>query len=120
MNCKNLIIAAALAATLISPALASPTAAQSAATPAFSAPEPINVVTPVAVPRRYQNETIRLSLTVDSEGRARNIQLLTGSDPLLIKRLVPALERWRFRPAMLNGRPVSADVVLPLELVDKS
>ena len=32
--------------------------------------------------------------------------------------LLPAVAQWKFTPAMKNGRAVSADVVLPIELVD--
>jgi TonB family protein len=122
MNYKNILLAAALVGGLLSPI-----AAQAAGTGSviaargdgFRAPAPLHVVSPVNVPRRYQNETIRLSMTVDEAGRPRNVQLLAGSDPALAKHLLPAVARWQFKPASLNGRPVSTDVVLPLQLVDR-
>jgi hypothetical protein len=122
MNLKNIILAATLAGVLLAPVVSSHAAVVVSTvvtdSDTFTAPIPIQVVSPVEVPRRYQNETIRLSLTVDATGRAKNVELLTGRDPSLVKRLLPAISRWQFKPATLNGRPVAADVVLPLQLVD--
>lgn len=122
MNSKKFILTATLLGGLILPVLtshASTGTPEARATVAgFRAPSPLKVVSPVDIPRRYQNETIRLSLTVDANGRAQNIHLLTGRDPSLVKRLLPAVARWQFQPATLNGEPVSANIVLPLQLVD--
>jgi TonB family protein len=122
MNHKNFLLMAALAGGMLSPMLAAPASAPAATAVAgreFSAPAPTRVVSPVNVPRRYQNETVRLSLTVDETGRPRNVQLLNGRDPSLAKHLLPAVARWQFKPATLGGRPVAAEVVLPLQLVDQ-
>jgi hypothetical protein len=122
MNSKKFILTAALFGGLILPVLTSHASTGKAEAGAlvagFRAPSPLKVVAPVDIPRRYQNETIRVSLTVDADGRAHNVQLLAGRDPSLVKRLLPVVTRWQFQPATMNGEPVSAHVVLPLQLVD--
>lgn len=104
------LLAAASAAVIVTPLVTDSTT--------FTAPAPMKVVAPVAIPRRYQNETIRVSMTIDASGRAHNLDLLNGRDPSLVKRLLPAVAQWQFRPAMKDGRAVAANVVLPLQLVD--
>lgn len=82
------------------------------------APAPRSIVTPVGVPRRYLNEVVRLSLTVDETGRPRHVRLLACKDAALARALLPAVARWQFSPALKHGRPVSVEVILPVELVE--
>lgn len=119
MNLKELILTATVTGGLFS---ASVLSAGVVVTPLvteseFVAPAPMKVVAPANIPRHYQNETIRISLTVDEQGRARNLDLLDGRDPSLVQRLLPAVAQWQFKPATKNGQPVSAHIVLPLQLV---
>ncbi|HEX2861524.1 MAG TPA: energy transducer TonB [Lacunisphaera sp.] len=124
MNLKSILLAAAVSGGLCSTVLASasetadPTPAP--AVESFSAPTPLKIVTPTRIPRRFVDTVVRVSLTIDETGCPRNVDLLSGRDPALIRHLLPAVARWKFSPAMKNGHPVSADVILPLELVDKS
>lgn len=122
MNLQKILFAATVTAGLLSASVvssASVVVSEIATAPAeYTAPAPLKVVMPVDIPRRYQNETVRLSLTVDETGRAHNVALLTGHDPVLVKRLLPVVARWEFKPATRYGEPVSADVVLPLQLID--
>ncbi len=120
MNLKELILATTVtgglfaASALSAGVVISPLVTESE----FVAPAPVKVVAPANIPRHYQNETIRVSLTVDADGRASNVDLIDGRDPSLMRRLLPAVAQWQFKPALKNGRPVSADVVLPLQLVE--
>ncbi|MDQ5977324.1 MAG: hypothetical protein QG602_296 [Verrucomicrobiota bacterium] len=120
MNLKELILAASVTGGLFSAGALSAGVVISPLVPesGFVAPVPTKVVAPADIPRPYQNETIRVSLTVDAEGRARNVDLLDGRDPSLVRRLLPAVAQWRFTPALRNGRPVSAPIILPVQLVD--
>lgn len=119
MKIKSIILAATLTGGLLSAASASvivtPLVTDSTT---FTAPAPVKVVAPVAIPRHYQGETIRVSMTIDESGRAHNLDLLNGRDPSLVKRLLPAVAQWQFKPAMKDGRAVAADIVLPVQLVD--
>jgi protein TonB len=121
MNARHLLLAATFAGGLLSAAQAavvvSPLSIES---PEFTAPVPAMVVAPDAIPRQYQNEVIRVSLTIDAQGRVHHADLLDGRDPGLVKRLLPAIAQWQFKPATKNGQPVAARVVLPLQLVESA
>ncbi len=119
MNLKELILTTTVAGGLFSASVLSagvvisPLATESA----YVAPAPVKVVAPANIPRQYQNETIRVRLTIDEQGRPHSVGLLDGRDPGLVQHLLPAVSRWKFRPATRNGQPVSSEVVLPLQLV---
>jgi len=122
MNPKNILLAATLAGGLLSASVLSaavvidsPVLAEGAS---YSAPELVKIVNPAGISRRYQAETIRVSVTVDATGQAHNVSLLSASDPILAKQLLPVVAKWHFAPAKKNGQPVSADIVLPIQLVD--
>lgn len=123
MNSKNILLAATLAGGLLSSALvASASVVVDAAvlsdTGSYSAPAPLKVVNPTGIARRYQGETIRLSLTINEAGQPQNINLLSARDPHLVRHLLPVIAKWQFTPATRNGRAVPADIVLPIQLVD--
>lgn len=119
MNAQRLLLAALIVSGLSTAAHASVVVSDVVTDRAgFTAPAPAMVVAPEALPQRYRNETVQLSLTVDASGRPQNIALARGNDPHLARRLIPAVAQWQFKPALRNGVPVSAKVVLPLHLVD--
>ena len=122
MNFKTIFSTALVTGSLLSASVLSAASASTATSDvaSYSAPTPITIVAPSGISRRFQGETIRLSLTIDETGQPRNIALLSQRDPNLVRNLLPAIARWKFIPAMKNGRPVSTDVVLPIELVDQS
>lgn len=124
MNTNRILLAATLAGGLLSASALSASVvidpAPQAGRTGYTAPTPMKIVNPTGILRRYQGETIRLSLTVDAMGQPHNINLLSERDPHLVKHLLPAIAQWKFTPAMKNGRPVTADVVLPIALVDDS
>ena len=58
---------------------------------------------------RHQG-SVMLSLEIDSEGRPRNIRVVQSLGLGLDERAVEAVSQWRFKPGLLNGRPVTAPV----------
>jgi len=59
------------------------------------------------VPRLRASGTARLDLIIGPDGRVQDInirQAIHGNTPALIA----AVQRWRFKPATVNGQPVSA------------
>jgi hypothetical protein len=124
MNAKRILLAATIAGGLLSASALSASVVIDPTPQAdrteYTAPAPMKIVNPTGILRRYQGETIRLSLTVDAMGQPHNISLLSERDPHLVKHLLPVIAQWKFTPAMKNGRPVTADVVLPIALVDDS
>lgn len=122
MNLKKILLAATVTAGLLSAAAVSHGSVVVSEIiterTAFTAPAPAKVVSPTDLPRRYQNKTIRLSLTVDEAGRPHNIAVVSDRDRKLSERIRSAVSQWKFTPAMKHGRPVSVDVLLPLQVVD--
>lgn len=121
MNTPRLLLTALAASGLFAAAHATVIVSEVATDPAsFSAPAPAMIVAPQAVPHRYRNETVRLSLIIDENGRPSDIALARGQDPYLARRLFPAVAQWQFKPATRHGVPVATRVVLPVRLVDGS
>ena len=124
MNPKKFLLAATLAGGLLSVSVLSATVIIEPVgmneVSSYSAPAPAKIVNPTGILRRYQGETIRLSLTIDETGMPHNISLLSERDPQLVKYLLPAVAQWKFTPAMKNGRPVAANIVLPIQMVDNA
>jgi TonB family protein len=52
--------------------------------------------------------TVMLSIVVDTEGRARDIRVVKSLGLGLDEKAIQALEKWRFKPAQKDGRPVNA------------
>lgn len=58
---------------------------------------------------------IKLQFTINREGIPTGIQVLNPSQYDVLNTVaVDALAQWRFNPATINGRPVPAQVVLPV------
>lgn len=53
-----------------------------------------------------------LAVIVDSQGNPRDIRVIRGLGLGLDERAMEAVSTWRFRPALLNGRPVSAPITV--------
>jgi len=56
---------------------------------------------------RYQG-TVLLSIQIDANGRVSNIRVLRSLGLGLDEKAMAAVEKWIFKPALANGRPVAA------------
>ena len=104
------------------PPLPEPAAPPPAATADF--PE---VDQPIAITRpapRYPQEAlrrniggiVRVQVMVAPDGSVERIELASSSgDRYLDRAAMEAVRRWRFSPAVRNGQPVTASVIVPLE-----
>jgi protein TonB len=54
---------------------------------------------------KYQGVVV-LAIEVDAAGRARNLRILQGLGLGLDEKAMEAVEKWRFRPGYLDGKPV--------------
>jgi TonB family protein len=79
-------------------------------------PRPVSFVAPEDVPSRFANTTVRVSMTLDENGRPSNIRVLAPGSGYLERSVVAAVAQWRFTPMVKNGVPVTQDVILPLTL----
>lgn len=61
----------------------------------------------VAREQRIQG-TVTLRISIAADGTVHNIEVVSGS-PLLTGAAVDAVRQWRYRPTLLNGKPVQAD-----------
>lgn len=82
-------------------------------------PRPVNISGPENISRVHDGATVRVALTVDTDGRARDISVLQPQDAALEKRIRAAAAGWEFTPARKAGETVPVRVVLPLRLVGR-
>ena len=59
---------------------------------------------PLARQARVQG-LVRLEAVIGEDGAIRELRAVSGH-PLLIPAALSAVKRWRYRPTLLNGRPV--------------
>jgi len=82
-------------------------------------PVPISVVTP-EVESRFNGQKVVLEFVVDTTGKPT---LLASSTPdanaELVTSVLAAVEKWRFAPALVDGKPVARKVALPVLIVDR-
>ena len=76
-----------------------------AAEPARTRPRPLSQPLPRILSRNAG--TVRVSLTVGSDGEVANVQTLQGM-PGVTDQVVRAVRRWKFQPATVNGKPVES------------
>jgi TonB family protein len=71
----------------------------------------VDPVYPEAARVRGLEGTVRLRLAVARNGSVEDVQALSG-DPVLADAAVVAVRQWRYRPTVLNGKPVPVLTVL--------
>ncbi len=59
--------------------------------------------------------TATLQLTVDTEGKPEGITVLKSLGPGLDQKAIEAVRNWKFEPAMKDGTPVAAQIVVDVE-----
>jgi len=66
--------------------------------------------------RRGIGGTVQVQVTVAPDGSVERMDLASSSgDRSLDRAAMEAVRRWRFKPAMRNGQPVSATIIIPLD-----
>ena len=105
-------VAAPVATAPPAPAAPAPAAAS------LQPPEPVSTPAPrypSAALRRGIGGTARIRVTVAVDGSVERLELADGSGNRDLDRAaLETVRRWRFQPATRNGRPVSAEVVVPI------
>ncbi len=56
-----------------------------------------------------------LRLVITAEGNVRNVRLVNSTYPELAVAAANSLMRWKFQPAMLQGRPVASAAMVPFK-----
>ena len=69
---------------------------------------PIRKVAPVyppnAVPMRLEGSVV-LRAMITEQGKVRDVSVVSGH-PMLVRAAIDAVQQWRYRPYLLNGKPV--------------
>jgi TonB family protein len=112
------ILLLALAAT---PFLASAKTLEEAYLESFSKtsefPAPTRVFAP-EVDRSESGKTVIAECVVDAQGHPSSIRITSGPEnAALTAAVTAAVRQWKFRPAEVNGTPVSRTVVIPFHFV---
>jgi len=74
----------------------------------FTPPVALERVAPQFESGRSIRGAVQLGGIITPEGKIINIKVLQSIDPVIDERAVDALRRFRFSPALLNGKPVFA------------
>lgn len=71
---------------------------------------------PAVSKRLRETGTTRLLLTIDEHGALTSVQVQRSSGfSRLDSSAVAALKKWRFKPYVLNGRPIAVTAPIPIE-----
>ena len=65
---------------------------------------------PIALSARIQGQVL-LSAIISKTGEIQNLTLVSGH-PLLVPAAIAAVQRWRYRPFLLNGEPVEVETTI--------
>jgi protein TonB len=61
------------------------------------------------IPRQIQREgRVELHAIISTTGTIESLEVISG-DPLFIQSALSAVREWRYRPTILNGRPIEVD-----------
>jgi TonB family protein len=60
------------------------------------------------------NAEVILSLNVDENGKAQDVQVVKSASHFLDEPVAAAVRQFRFRPTMLDNKPVSSDMTLTI------
>lgn len=68
------------------------------------------VYPPIAVAARTEG-IVTLKAIIAKDGTIKNLQVLSGH-PMLVPAAIDAVQRWRYRPYLLNGEPVEVETTI--------
>jgi periplasmic protein TonB len=100
------------------PPVASAPAPSPAASVATLQPEPISTPAPkypAQALRRGEHGTVLINARIGPDGVPASVEVARSSGSRVLDRAaVDAVRRWRFRPALADGRPTSGQVQVPI------
>lgn len=80
-------------------------------------PVPVAVVSP-SIGSEFNGGHVELEFVVDEAGVPAAFSVKSASDDALIRPVLVAVKQWRFKAAVVDGKPVATKVVLPVKIVD--
>jgi TonB family protein len=80
---------------------------------AFVPPRPIRRIEPAGLALANEDEPIRVKVTVAPSGEVASAELVSRKiQPAAARAAVEAARKWRFAPATIDQKPVSAQLIL--------
>ena len=85
--------------------------------------EPVELIesAPIYYPESAKKErkegVVLIWVKVGANGRAIDTRILESTDPVFEKPVIEAVYKFRFKPATLNGRPVTSEVGIPVKFI---
>jgi hypothetical protein len=61
----------------------------------------------------YSDATIKLHIAIDADGQVQNVTLVSGP-PIFFPVAQTAIRQWRYRPALVNGKPSASGAELSM------
>ena len=58
--------------------------------------------------KRHVQGSVLMQALIGEKGEIANLQLISG-DPLLVKAAMDAVNKWKYKPYVLNGEPVEVE-----------
>lgn len=83
-------------------------------------PVPVHVVSVTNLPTTFEAGTVELALTIDEQGVPQRVKPMQNLSAEVKSSVVSAVSQWRFTPKYVDGKPVKAQVILPLQITDKA
>ena len=72
---------------------------------------------PESAKKERKEGVVLIWVKVGANGRAIDTRILESTDPVFEKPVIEAVYKFRFKPAMLNGRPVTSEVGIPVKFI---
>jgi len=69
---------------------------------------------PTAALNQHVEGQVKIHARIETDGTLSNVSALSGP-PLLISAAVNAVREWKYKPQMLDGRPIASDIVVTLQ-----
>jgi TonB family protein len=73
-------------------------------------------VYPVEAKAKGIRGNVVLKATIDTTGKMSELKLIEG-DPVLAKAAIEAVKKWRYRPYLLDGKPVTVETTITVRFV---
>ena len=69
---------------------------------------------PLAKQARIQGDVV-LRVVINQQGEVENLVVLSGH-PLLVQAAIDAVKQWRYRPYLLDGKPVEVETTVTIHV----
>ena len=83
-------------------------------------PVPVRTVAPeypVEMRRAGINGVVTVRVFIDEHGAVSSAEVVKSSATSFEQPAIAAVEKWKFKPATLDGKPVATKVIVPISFV---